>query len=31
MKHAKEKLYNQLCSEHSIKRTKISIDEEKEA
>lgn len=31
MKHAKDKLYSSLCSEHSVKRTKISIEEEAEA
>lgn len=27
-KHAREKLYSQLCSEHSATRGKISIDED---
>jgi len=29
--HAREKLYSTLCSEHSVKRTKIEIEEEAEA
>jgi len=29
-KHARDKLYSQLGSEHSIGRDKINIDEEKE-
>lgn len=31
IKHAKEKLYSSLCSEHSVKRTKIAVEEEGEA
>lgn len=31
LKHAKENLYSTLCSEHSIKRTKIEVEEESEA
>jgi len=31
LSHAKEKLFSTLCSEHSIKRTKIDIEEEEEA
>jgi len=27
-KHAREKLYSQLCSEHSVTRGKITIDED---
>lgn len=30
-KHATEKLYSTLCSEHSIKRTKIEIENVEEA
>lgn len=30
-KHAKEKLFSQLGSEHSIKKTKIKIETEEEA
>jgi ribosomal protein L20A (L18A) len=30
LKHAKENLYSTLCSEHSIKRTKIEVEDEKE-
>lgn len=28
--HARDKLYSELCSEHSVKRTKIEIEEESE-
>ncbi|WEL19415.1 50S ribosomal protein L18Ae [Candidatus Nanohalococcus occultus] len=31
MKHAKDKLYSTLCSEHSVKRSKITVEEENEA
>jgi ribosomal protein L20A (L18A) len=31
LKHAKDKLYSTLCSEHSVKRTKIEIEDEQEA
>lgn len=31
MKHARDRLYSELCSEHSVKRTKIEIEEESEA
>ncbi len=30
MKHARENLYSQLCSEHSVVRSRISIEEENE-
>ncbi|MFB6245729.1 MAG: 50S ribosomal protein L18Ae [Candidatus Nanohaloarchaea archaeon] len=29
--HAREKLYGSLCSEHSVKRTKVEIQNEEEA
>lgn len=29
--HARDKLYSELCSEHSVKRTKIDIENEEEA
>lgn len=28
LKHAREKLYSQLCSEHSVTRGKITLDED---
>lgn len=30
MKHAEDKLYSQLCSEHSINRSKLDIEEQEE-